>query len=578
MTYLELLQKARTLNDIAHILGLKPASVSYTLYKIPDNKKYNSFEIMKSNGGKRTIYAPTTRLKLLQRRLADLLYICAHEQVISNESQPKLNHGFSRGLSIVTNAKVHAKKRYIFNLDLQDFFPSCNFGRVYGFFVSDSRLNLNPKVARIIAQIACYNGYLPQGSPCSPIISNYLGTILDVKMLGLAKKFKLTYSRYADDLTFSTNALEFPPDIAKQESGSDSAWIVGSLLLAQIQKAGFSVNHTKTHMQVRGSRQSVTGLTVNKKANIKSEYYRTVRAMCHNLFQNGEYYVQKSNKSKSDFDEDGEDQVKVTDKNILHGRLEHIYHVKSQVDTRDWRWNYKNKGYAPPYAAYEMYKKFLFFKYFVALDRPLIVPEGKTDTVYLRSAISQRYTLYPNLGGLGDNGFSYKVGFMNYTTRIRDILELGDGSDRLKNLILMYAEKLRHFGYCPLCFPVIILVDNDDGAKEIFSVAKKYVSDIGFESTYQFYHLYANLYLVKTPEGGEGSKSCIEDFLPSWVLSRKVDGKNFDRSKKHGDSTRIGKEVFARKVVAANKESIDFSDYDGIMSRIEAVIKDYSEK
>ncbi len=216
MSQLESLRNAVDLSDLAKILGYKPKAISYILYVTKEENKYAEFEIPKKNGKTRKINAPTDQLKHLQRRLADLLNNCFSD--ISSEAQQKsLSHGFRKNHSIVTNANNHKNRRYVFNIDLKDFFPSINFGRVRGFFIKNNHFSLEGKVATIIAQIACHNNELPQGSPSSPIISNLIGHLLDVRMVNLAKNGKCTYSRYADDLTFSTNRKDFPASIATKK-------------------------------------------------------------------------------------------------------------------------------------------------------------------------------------------------------------------------------------------------------------------------------------------------------------------------------------------------------------------------
>ncbi len=211
MSKLKKLKKAVSLSDLANLLGFRSKSVAYILYKIPEDKKYTEFSIPKKNGNERAIKAPTDQLKLLQKRLADLLYECYDEINSNNKS---ISHGFRKNHSIFTNAINHKNKRHVFNVDLYNFFPSINFGRVYGYFIKNNHFNLNQKIATVIAQIACHNNELPQGSPCSPIISNFIGHILDIRLVNLSKKTKCTYSRYADDLTFSTNKKDFPSQIA----------------------------------------------------------------------------------------------------------------------------------------------------------------------------------------------------------------------------------------------------------------------------------------------------------------------------------------------------------------------------
>ena len=135
-----------------------------------------------------------------------------------------------------------------------------------------------------IAQIACHEGALPQGSPCSPILSELVTNILDVRLARLAKKHRVTYSRYADDLTFSTSLKDFPPEIATRTDAEPPTWELGAALVGKISGTGFTINTAKTRMQYRDSRQSVTGLTVNRKVNIRNDYYKLARSMCYSLF------------------------------------------------------------------------------------------------------------------------------------------------------------------------------------------------------------------------------------------------------------------------------------------------------
>jgi len=162
-------------------------------------------------------------------------------------------------------------------MDLEDFFPSINFGRIRGFLVNDKNFALNERVATVIAQIACHEKKLPQGSPCSPVISNLIAHVLDMHLVKLAAKTGCTYSRYADDLTFSTNKRSFPPDIAQQSEVDTHQWMPSSKMREIVKHCGFQINSQKTNMQYWNSRQVVTGLVVNRKVNVRSEYHRNVR-------------------------------------------------------------------------------------------------------------------------------------------------------------------------------------------------------------------------------------------------------------------------------------------------------------
>jgi RNA-directed DNA polymerase len=201
------------------------------------------------------------------------------------------------------------------NLDLKDFFPSLNFGRVRGFFVKNNSFALAPGVATLLAQIACNHGVLPQGSPCSPILSELLTHFLDIRLVKLAARSKCTYTWYADDITFSTNQKGFPEALAFNTGGT---WALGGELRSRIEAAGFVINDDITRMQFRGSRQTVTGLTVNTKVNVPQRYYKAVRAMTHAFVSTGTYNLYGTNDSSS---------------RRLEGMLNHIYYLrKRQID------------------------------------------------------------------------------------------------------------------------------------------------------------------------------------------------------------------------------------------------------
>ena len=341
----------------------------------------------------------------------------------------------------------HRNKRHVFNVDLQNFFPTINFGRVRGFFIKNKHFNLNHKVATVIAQIACYDNELPQGSPCSPIISNLIGHLLDIRMVYLAQKTKCTYSRYADDLTFSTNRKDFPKRIAFKENEND--WIAGKSLVNEIEKVGFSINDKKTSMQYKTARQMTTGLIVNKKINIKKEYYKKARSMCHALFKSDEYYIDINNRIKGTL-------------NQLEGILSFIYQVKRQHDTN----KIGPRRYSPT-AINKLYRQILFYKHFFAIDKPLIICEGKSDIIYLKCALKQLASEYEKLIQQNDDKIDLKIRFLNMSKNLRYIFAISTGTSGLKELIEMYEENMRVFKGQGEKYPVIVLVDNDKGSKRI---------------------------------------------------------------------------------------------------------------
>jgi hypothetical protein len=394
-------------------------------------------------------------LALLQRRLANLLYDCLDELKIGTPPPRRsLAHGFERKRSIITNANLHKRRRYVLNLDLEDFFPSINFGRVRGFFIKDKHFALQPKVATVLPQIACHENELPQGSPCSPVVSNLVGHLLDSRLARFAKIHKCTYSRYADDITFSTSRKDFPSELAFPIPGTIGAWQLGDELRRKIEHSGFTINDKKTRMQLRGSRQVTTGLMVNEKVNIRQEYSRAARQMCHTLFTTGAYYRMIPATLLGGGRDDPSLKQEITSLDSIEGILAHIHQVKENADLREAKIK-KEK----PTAARRLYRQFLFYKNFVAPEKPVIVPEGVSDAIYLRCAMHRLTAYHPRLGTVVGGKFQSNVRIMNYSATIHDLLELGRGAAQLKTFIEKYHKSVSDFGHAPLSFPVIVLVE-----------------------------------------------------------------------------------------------------------------------
>ena len=238
-------------------------------------RRYKDFEIPKKSGGVRTISSPGTRsYKYL------LHYV---SQILQSVYEPSSHAmGFISGKSVVANAKVHMGMNYVFNIDLKDFFPSIERARIA------ARLQVCPfyftkEVALTIAGLCtmqvlkgeneegkkeyCY--VLPQGSPASPVITNLMCDKLDFLLSKLAKQFGLRYTRYADDITFSSLHNVYQP-------GSDFRKGLESIITGQ----KFTINPAKTRLNKRGTRQEVTGLIVSDdKVNVTRKYIRDLRGL-----------------------------------------------------------------------------------------------------------------------------------------------------------------------------------------------------------------------------------------------------------------------------------------------------------
>ena len=242
-----------------------------TFYSNPasDVKRYNDFEIPKKSGGTRKISAPVEGLKVILKFMNMIL------QEIYEPS--KYAMGFAKNRSVVDNAKRHINQNYVFNIDLKDFFPSITRARIC------ARLKVKPfefsdDIARMISGLCTMKVtdgenvkyVLPQGAPTSPTITNIICDKLDHKLAGLAKRFGLNYSRYADDITFSSshNVYQEESDFRKE-------------LQRIITEEGFVINDKKTRLQKRGSRQEVTGVIVCEKANVTKKYVKEIRNLLY---------------------------------------------------------------------------------------------------------------------------------------------------------------------------------------------------------------------------------------------------------------------------------------------------------
>ena len=313
-----------TPRDIARLLAVSYGRLVYHIYVISEPDRYQTFEIPKKSGGVRQISTPKTALKIIQWKL---------NQVLQAVYEPKPSvHGFVPNKTIVTNAQTHTKKRYLLNLDLKDFFPSVNFGRVRGMFMG-TPYHLNANVATVLAQICCHNNQLPQGAPTSPMITNMICAKMDSQLQRLAQKCKATYTRYADDITFSTTLKEFPESLAKviTEEGEEKV-ILGEPLLGVIADNGFQVNENKIRLQTKGNHQEVTGLTTNEFPNVDRRFVRQIRAMLHAWqkfgLQAAEREYRERYRTKANFP----DKDEANFKEVLRGKIEFIGMVKGKDD------------------------------------------------------------------------------------------------------------------------------------------------------------------------------------------------------------------------------------------------------
>jgi RNA-directed DNA polymerase len=256
-----------------NVFGEQYSALKGILYPAPP---YRTFLLAKRSGSYRVIQEPRQRLKDLQ--LKALAYIDAK----AGPPKPCV-HGFLPARSIVTNARHHLNGNpyHLLNLDLQDFFPSINFYRARGVFRKQPFL-LGHDVATVLAQMCTFRNELPQGAPTSPAISNLVCRSLDRDLIALARRHRSTYTRYADDLTFSFSVREssrLPENLCSLDSGVAT---LGRELKSIVEEQHhFRVNEKKTRISTRHSRMEVTGVKINEFPNVRREFLDRIRGALH---------------------------------------------------------------------------------------------------------------------------------------------------------------------------------------------------------------------------------------------------------------------------------------------------------
>ncbi len=310
--------------DVSELLEVPYQDLLYILIRSGHTKNYRIFDIRKKDGGLRKIAEPPTSLKILQTKLLAVL-----EKVY----RPRRSvHGFTKGRSIVTNARKHVGRKFVLNLDLFDFFPSCNFGRVRGMFLAPP-YRRNAEVATVLAQVCCWNNQLPQGAPTSPIVANMLCAKLDSSLERLAGRYGCFYTRYADDLTFSLSKKSFPKELAMPKRGlAGSNLTVGKELADTIESNGFRINTSKTRLQLRNSHQEVTGLTVNEFPNVSRTFIRQMRAMIHAWEKYGLEEAQREFQQKYDHRSRFPDKGSPSFAHVMSGKLAFLTMVRGKAD------------------------------------------------------------------------------------------------------------------------------------------------------------------------------------------------------------------------------------------------------
>jgi RNA-directed DNA polymerase len=275
-----------TAAQVAEAIGISVGQLRFLAFsrKTAKISHYIRFKIPKKTGGERLISAPMPRLKQVQHWI--------FKQILEKLEPHDAAHGFRRDRSILTNAQPHVAADVIINFDLKDFFPSISYPRVKGLFRSFGYSEAAATIFGLLCTeadieeveldsqtyyVAQTNRHLPQGSPASPAITNLLCRRFDKRLTQMAEPLGFTYTRYADDLTFSA-------------TGDNLRHICNLLRRTEsiVAHEGFTINDQKTRILRRKSTQlEVTGIVVNSKLNISNQTLKRFRATLFQIEKDG---------------------------------------------------------------------------------------------------------------------------------------------------------------------------------------------------------------------------------------------------------------------------------------------------
>ncbi|TLQ03512.1 RNA-directed DNA polymerase [Pediococcus stilesii] len=516
------------------------------------NNYYTEFTIPKKYGtGVRTISAPLGDLKQIQQIIKKLI---ENELTYCNYTFGKYNQAFQKNKSIFTNAQIHRNKKYIIHLDLKDFFSSIHFGRISGYLQKNSKFRLTKDMASFIANLCCYNGMLPQGAPTSPIISNLLGESLDRKLLKISKTYHLTYSRYADDLVFSTNDEKI---IAQKLSE------LIEVISTSVKKSGFQLNWDKLNFMGPDVRHLVTGLSNNKRVSSTIDFYKNTRSMALNFYVKNSFYAGKHfyngytirNQQRSmqvlegryAFINNIESQNRRLYENHLSGAE---YHAITPQDFKDRHNLIKAKKHdEPSFSGKELsYSRFIFFKKFLFGNNISVFTEGKTDPRYIQAAmralnsdIQLEVTSFQTESDLNTQ-FSKMFNLTQGGTSLKRIIDLYKGTNyqygkralsayynyfdldnsKIKFVPMKPCILLLDFELLGPTSPLQTIINRLMGArKNSYTIDSKENIQKNLKEK-GFYYIFDNLYIVTTigSNDTENQKNrAIEDYFPKEFLA-----------------------------------------------------------
>ena len=368
---IDLFRKAKTKQELAASIGYNYKFIVYFIYAKDVEAHYTEYNISKKYKGERVISAPNEKLKQIQKNIAEILL---------NIYSPKhCVNSFVKGKNVATNAKPHLQARHVLRLDLENFFPSIHFGRVRNLF--EAVFEFPRDVSTLLARICCYKGSLPQGAPTSPIISNMICLRLDAQLTRLANSCHCKYTRYADDITFSTKKESFNEKILQ----SHNPLVISNKIIDIIECNNyFKINKNKTHLCSNNDSKFITGVKVNKILNNSRSKYREIRAMLHAVREYGHdkalaEHIENYSRRKTTIQRKNFFNIiqgKISYLSMVRGKNDEIVaKLKIQLSQLREVYGYKCNKISVEHAQNIISNQFI-----------LIFTEGKTDRMYLSFA------------------------------------------------------------------------------------------------------------------------------------------------------------------------------------------------
>jgi len=260
--------------SLAHSLGIRNRTLMHLV--VGREKMYKVHSIPKKSGGRRTIHAPDRMLKFVQTRVL--------KRYLTPLEYPAHIAAYVSGRTTRDSAEVHAGRPILIVLDLKDFFTSTR--RSWVRQAIQDELGYSHRVASLLSDLMTVpmnfpygkRYVVPQGAPTSGAICNWVAHHrMDRKILEVCERWGMAYTRYADDLAFSSTT-----NLDRKKTNAFIKQIV-----KLIREAGYSINKKKLRVARSGRQQRLLGMTINEKPNIMRLQFRKLRARIHHCKYDG---------------------------------------------------------------------------------------------------------------------------------------------------------------------------------------------------------------------------------------------------------------------------------------------------